>query len=147
LLLVVEPPHAAPQAVRFRAGVRRTVPVAAHALSMGQRLRTSDVIVREDVIWGSGAADVMTALDGWEMRRDVAAGVPLIGSVVAAPRVIATGDPVVFYWSDHGVRIEREALALAPARLGEMVQGMAGSVRLSGRATGPGAAQLKEKGP
>ena len=143
LVVVVEPPHAAPHAFRIRAGVICRVPVATRALHQGQRLVASDYVEHDEVVWSALAVNVITTLTGWELRRDVAAGAILAGNTVAAPKVIAAGETIRFVWADRGIRIEREAVALSPARLGEKVQGMAGSIRLSGVATGPGTAQLK----
>jgi len=147
LVVVAEPAHLAPRAMRVRAGVSRDIPVAAHALRTGQQIALKDMTTRRDIIWSAGAAAANTSAVGWEARHDLAEGAPLIGNAVIAPRVITAGQMVVFYWSSHGVRVERLAVASAPARLGETVQAQAGGTKLTGRATGPGTAQMKENNP
>jgi len=147
LVLVVTPPTLSPRAMRVHVGVLRSVPVAARALRANQTIGALDVVVRREVIWSGTATDITAAIGGWEVRRDLPAGAVLVGNAIAPPKVIAAGEKVVFVWSNHGVQIEREAVAMASARLGEMVQGQAGATRLTGRVTGPGTAQLKENMP
>jgi flagella basal body P-ring formation protein FlgA len=147
LVVILTPLKAPPQAIRVRAGVLRNVAVAARSLHIGERLKPEDMAQRPDVVWSPTALDFSGSLAGWEVRREVVAGTVLSNEVVVAPRVIAAGDAVLFIWSNHGVRIEREAAAVSAARLGEVVQGQVGLTRLTGRVIGPGLAQLKETVP
>lgn len=147
LVVIVTPAKAPPQAIRVRGGVVRRVPVALHPLRAGDHLSDHDVELRPDVVWSPTATDFAASLAGWEVRRDVVAGTILSSEIVTAPRIIAAGDPVTFVWANHGVRIERQAIAVGPARLGEEVQGQVGFTRLTGRAIAPGVAKLKETGP
>jgi hypothetical protein len=147
LVVILTPVKAPPQAIRVRAGVVRNVAVATRSLHIGERLKDEDVTRRPDIVWSPTAADFSGSLDGWEVRREVVAGTVLSREVVVAPRISAAGDPVLFVWSNHGVRIEREAAAVASARLGEVVQGQVGLTRLTGRVIAPGMAQLKETVP
>jgi flagella basal body P-ring formation protein FlgA len=144
LVAVLEPAHGMARAVRFRAGILRSLAVAARPLRAGQTLGASDLALHDEVVWSMNAPADATPAAGWEVRRDVPAGTVLTNAIVAAPRVIAAGDAVVFTWVSSGVRIEREARAETAARLGETVQGRANGVRLTGTATGPGTARLTE---
>ncbi|HEY3934499.1 MAG TPA: flagellar basal body P-ring formation chaperone FlgA [Gemmatimonadales bacterium] len=144
LIAVLEPPRGMARAVRFRAGVLRSLAVAAHPLRAGQTIGADDLEMHDEVVWSINAPLVATPAAGWEIRRDIAAGAILTSAVVVPPRVIAAGDAVVFTWVSNGLRIEREARAESSARVGEAVQGRAGSARLTGTATGPGTARLAE---
>jgi flagella basal body P-ring formation protein FlgA len=143
-LVVVEPVKGAPHAVRVHAGELRTLRIASHALRSGQQLAATDIGTRTEVVWGPPSSDSLAAPIGWEVRRDIVAGTILGPTAIVAPRVIAAGDKVVFAWAKNGVRIEREAVAIGPARLGEIVQARIGTSRLEGRATGHGVAELTE---
>jgi flagella basal body P-ring formation protein FlgA len=148
-VVTIDPAGDRPAAITVRAGTTQSQVVAARALAVGTRLAEADVLLAERVTWGPPVppdADAFAVGQGWEVRRAVAEGATLAPPVVMAPRMVVSGDPVVFVWSRGAVRMERTAIAQGSARLGERVHAQVGAVRLSGIVTGPRTAHVEQEG-
>ena len=65
-----------------------------------------------------------------------------VGVAIAPPVVISTGDPVLLTWAQGGVHLEREGVAMQPARLGEQVRVRAGTQQIAGLAVAPDTARV-----
>ena len=147
-MVTVEPSGERPAAITVRAGTPALQPVAARALSAGTRLTAEDITLAEQVAWGPPLLPEENPLpvsEGWEVRRAVAPGTPLVSPLVQAPRLVVSGDPVVFVWARGGIRMERTAIAQGSARLGELVHAQVGTVRLTGIVTGPRTALIEQE--
>ncbi|MGE0443399.1 MAG: flagellar basal body P-ring formation chaperone FlgA [Gemmatimonadales bacterium] len=133
-------------ALAFRAGIRETTWVAARALPMGRRLEAADVQPGERVVWGP-AAEAGNPV-GWELRRNLRAGEPLVPPVVAEPPLVEVGDEVSLVWERPGFRVVRTGLATSRARRGERValRDERTGDQLYGIVTGPGTARIEGKG-
>ncbi len=120
------------QVMRVRAGVRQRVPVAAHDLVSGVKVTPDDIAWRDRTVWGppqdgrSGPGDVEA---GWQVRRALTAGEPLVWPAVAPPLAVQAGTPVTLVWTQGGVRVTRPGIAVNGAARGGWVQ-----VRVDGRA-------------
>lgn len=134
-------------AVRVRAGVEDSVPVAARELSPGRALEAADIAVAVRVRWGAPRPDAAPGA-GWEVRRPLAAGDPLAAPFVVPPPAVRGGDPLRLEWAQGGVQVSLSGVALHTARVGEPVRArVAGrSTLVSGIMTGPGLARLDGKG-
>ncbi|HRP09291.1 MAG TPA: flagellar basal body P-ring formation chaperone FlgA, partial [Gemmatimonadales bacterium] len=141
---VIDPEPGAPVAVRVRAGVRALLPVAARAIPAGMLLADSDIEWQERTAWGSAGRDVIAASPaGGELRRSVVAGELLDDHAVQPAAAVSAGEQVTMVWSRGTVRLERIAMALTTARIGEPVRARAGDTRLLGRAIAPGIAMIE----
>jgi flagella basal body P-ring formation protein FlgA len=131
-------------ALRVRAGVIRTVPVAARDLPAPGRLAASDVRREARVQWGAPMPGDLEVGPGWEVRRPVAAGEELAPPAVAPPALVVAGQPITLRWQRGAVEVTLPGTALHTARAGETaratVPGRPG--RLEGRVTGPGTITL-----
>ena len=129
-------------AVTLRAGRADSVWVASRPLAAGALVRSTDAVRAAQVVFGPPLEAGSPV--GWEVRRTVAAGEPLIAPVVLEPVLIAPGDPVQFAWADGPIRIVREGIAQTRARRGQPVwaRDAARGEQLRGIATGPGRARL-----
>jgi flagella basal body P-ring formation protein FlgA len=142
---VFDPPTSRALSVRVRAGVDDTVMVAARPLAAGTRLGPDDARPEPRLRWGPPADDAAPVPGpGWEVRRPLASGEPLVWPAVVPPQVISPGEPVRLLWVHGGVSVTLTGVALNAARQGETVR-----VRVEGRrnrlvgiATGPGMATL-----
>ncbi|MEO5798595.1 MAG: flagellar basal body P-ring formation chaperone FlgA [Gemmatimonadales bacterium] len=146
LVVVAERIGGAPLAIRVHAGMLDSMVVTARALEPGHVIASDDIVTEQRMRWGPAPKSPITAIVGWEIRRSVRAGEPLLGLMLQAPKMIAPGDAVTLRWHRGAVELEVEAVALTAARLGEVVYARAGSSRLAGTVTGPNAARLEEKG-
>jgi flagella basal body P-ring formation protein FlgA len=127
--VVLETPGASPTSFRVRAGLLDTVWVATRPLAPGSRLVDGDL--RPEILpsWGPPRTDLDTRpRAGWETRRSIVAGEPLLWPAVAPPTWIVAGKSVEIAWSRGSVRIALSGLALNSAREGESVR-----VRVAGR--------------
>jgi len=61
------------------------------------------------------------SLVGSILRRDLAAGEPVLTSMVAVRPAVRAGSAVTVYWSGNGFSVELQGIALADARAGERV--------------------------
>ena len=130
-------------AVRVRAGIETSVPVAAHALERGAGLAASDLDTRTETHWGApaGVGDVPGA--GWVVRRPIASGEVVAPPAVGPPPLIKSGDPIRMTWTRGGVSVTRVGVALNSARRGERVHArFDGHTQLEGLALEPGLAML-----
>lgn len=141
---VFEPAAGSPAAVRVRAGVLDTVPVAARALGSGVTLAATDIRRDARVQWGAPADSAITPGEGWLTRRPLAAGDVLSATTVTPPQLVRAGEAVRLEWHRGGVAIGLDGVALGPGALGQTVR-----VRLaerggqrSGRVVGPNAVRL-----
>lgn len=141
--VIVEPAGAPPRALRLRAGLADTIPVAARALARGETLDDGAIRGEAAVRWGPPAPGVWPAA-GWEVKRALLPGDRLAPPAVMPPPVVRAGDDVRVTWRRGGVRIELAGTALNAAALGEPV-----TVRLAGQtgqrggiAAGPGEVRL-----
>lgn len=146
MVVVAEQPGASPVAIRVHAGKLDSVVVTARSLEPGHQLVAEDLVTEVRVRWGAPPKLPATSMLGWEVRRTVRAGEPLMSTMLQAPKMVAPGDALTLHWQKGAVVLEVEAVALTAARLGEVVYARAGSSRLAGTVTGPGAARLEEKG-
>jgi flagella basal body P-ring formation protein FlgA len=82
------------------------------------------------------------------VRRALAVGEPLEWPAVAAPSLIASGDPVRLTWKRGDITISMAGIALNSAAAGEQVRARipGRSLRVYGTATGPGTADLTGEG-
>lgn len=146
-VVTFSPAGAHAEAVRLRAGVRDSIPVAARAVRAGARLVPEDIVLAARHAWGPPARHVRPG-PGWEVRRALAAGDPLTGSAVVPPSVVNAGDPVRFVWARGGVSVAVEGVALNAARIGEPVRGRVEGRTgpLNGIVTGPREARLMDGG-
>jgi len=147
-MLLVSPPGAASRALPVRAGVRGPVAVAARDLPGGSMLGAADLRFDTRVRWGAPSRDTTDQVtEGWEVRRPIAAGEPLVRPVVAPPPLVAAGGPVTLEWVKDGVRITLEGVALHAARADETVRVRLdrGRAVVLARVTGPGTARLMEE--
>jgi flagella basal body P-ring formation protein FlgA len=136
-VVIMTPAHGGARAARVRAGVVRSVPSAARDLHIGDHITADAVVLKQQVVWGIASVALPASLAGWEMRRDLHQGEAFAPMLITAPRLVSVGDHVVLTWDQRGVHIERDAVALTSARLGELVQARAGTVRLTARVTAP----------
>lgn len=126
--LVLQRADGSPVAIRLRAGVAARQPSAARALDRGAVLGDSDVVMVAATHWGAPATvPSLPTLSGWEVRRPLQAGAPLLPPAIAAPVAVRTGGVVRLAWAEAGVRIVRETVALGTARIGETVRVRAGA--------------------
>jgi flagella basal body P-ring formation protein FlgA len=141
-------PGASATALRLRAGVERTVWVAARPLAAGQRLEAADLRAEPRVRWGPPAPDGEAPGPGWEVRRALAPGEPLARPAVAPPPLVASGEPVRLVWERAGVQVAVAGVALNSARRGESVRVRVEGhpERLTGIAIAPGIATLHDGG-
>lgn len=143
---ILERPGSAPRAVRIRAGVDDTLPVATRALRAGEHLATGDMTLSLATRWGRNSTDeIIRDIDGWEVRRPVAAGDALVAPLVQPPKMVATGDSLRLSWQQGAISIETIGIALGQARLGEPIRARVGQTELSGIVTGPGTARMQPR--
>jgi flagella basal body P-ring formation protein FlgA len=135
-------------AVTLRAGRTDSVWVASRSLPAGTVIRSTDLRRAVHLVWGPPAGAVDPPL-GWEVRRAVHSGEPLVGAALIEPVVIRAGDRVRFAWERGQVRIVREGIAQARARRGQSVwaRDLIRGERLEGIATGPGQARPARGSP
>ncbi len=149
LVVVFEPPGADAVAVRLRAGVEDSVPVAARPLAAGTRLVPADVRREPRVCWGPPAPPSSSLPGpGWEVRRALAAGDALARPAVAPPLLVEAGAPVRLLWTDGAVQVSVVGTALNRARQGELVRARVEGRpdRLVGTATATGTAVISSGG-
>ncbi len=122
--------------------VRRTALVAATALGRDRPLDASDVELRE--LDSSQLADApLTAVEevvGYELRRPVAAGVPLTRSMLTRPVLVERGETVTLVAATGAVEVRVAARALSDGVLGGRidVENLNSRRRLDGTVAGPG---------
>ena len=146
--VVLHRPDGREIALRLRAGMQDQVPVAARAIARGTVLGADDFRVEERVQWGAPASGGVVAGAGWEARRALVPGDPLVPPSVAPPTVVHPGESVVFTWERGGVTVSVTGTAVNSARLGQPVRARVEGreLRLEGVATGPGEATLTNQG-
>lgn len=145
---VIDPEPGAPVSVRVRAGAQALLPVAARPIPAGTLLGEADIAWEERTAWGANGREVLAASPaGGELRRSVVAGDLLDEHSVQPATAVSAGQPVTMVWSRGGVRLERTAVALTNARIGETVRARAGDARLTGRAVAPGMAMIEGDAP
>ena len=144
LVALFTPVGKSPLAVRVRAGVLDSVPVAARPITRGTTLAPADIRREQRVRWGASSAAISPEA-GWVTRRAFAAGDVITPSSVTAPQVVQSGDQVRVEWQHGAVTVALDGVALASGGMGETV-----SVRLAqrggqrrGRVTGPGSVRLE----
>jgi flagella basal body P-ring formation protein FlgA len=145
--VVLRPDRDEALALRVRAGVMRETAVAARALPPGVALGDGEARLEERLVWGPPQPEVPVGA-GWTTRRALAAGEPLSGPAVAAPTLIAAGEPITLVWERGAVRATRPGVALNAARAGGTVhvRAASGGRRFTGVATAPGTVTLVEGG-
>ncbi len=127
--LVLVPEARRVVALLLRAGLGDSVPVAARALEQGRRLEQEDLRLEGRVHWGPPLATAPERAGlGWELRRPVAAGEPLVIPVVQSPQLVEAGDCIRLVWERGTVSVAMEGTALQSARRGETI-----SARVPGR--------------
>ena len=149
LVVVFDPSSLDAVAVRLRAGVEDTVPVAARPLAAGARLTAADLRPESRVCWGPPApSSEPRPGPGWEVRRALAAGEVLARPAVAPPTLVQAGEPVRLVWGGGAVQVSVVGIALNRARQGELVRARVEgrSDRLVGIATATGTAVISSGG-
>ncbi len=143
-VVLFEPAASSSAAVRVRAGVVDTMPVATRAIPKDVTIAAADIERRSSVRWGAPSRESAVSVEGWVTRRPVAAGEAIDAGNAAPPAIIRAGDSVQLEWSRGAVTVALEGVAMNAAGMGEPVK-----VRLpnrggqrSGRVTGPGAARI-----
>ncbi len=134
-------------AVTLRAGRADSIWTAARPLSVGAIVGPGDAVRTAHVVFDPPGAEILSPI-GWEVRRGVAAGDPLVAPVVAEPVVIVPGDAVKFAWDSGPIRVVREGIAQTRARRGQPVwaRDPVRGERLQGIAIEPGRARVVAKG-
>jgi flagella basal body P-ring formation protein FlgA len=127
-VVVLEPSPEKTAAVRVRAGVMDTVLVAGRSLPAGSVLAAGDLKRDVRLSWGPPGPPRDRPVEGWEVRRPIAAGDEIRWPSVAPAAVIAPGDPVELLWTRGGVRVLLDGVSLGSARQGETLR-----VRVQGR--------------
>lgn len=148
-VVVFDPADSNAVAIRVRAGIERPVMVAARTLTAGTRLTAGDLAEQVRVHWGTPPQDsALAASVGWEVRRPVRAGEPLVAPAVVAPPLVIAGQPVRFTWESGGVHVSVMGVALNSARQGELVRARLEErpARVTGTAMAPGLAALATGG-
>jgi flagella basal body P-ring formation protein FlgA len=146
---VFDPADTNAVAVRVRAGIERPVMVAARPLTAGAKLMPEDLREEVRVHWGTPAHDnALTAAVGWEVRRPLRAGEPLVAPALVAPPLVVAGQPVKFTWESGGVHVSVMGIALNSAREGELVRARLEErpARVTGTVMAPGLASLATGG-
>lgn len=125
--------------VRFRAGVRTRVPVAARALRRGHTLVEGDITQVDSLRWGRPEREARNVEPGWVTRRVLDAGDVLRTPAVQPPLAVRTGEAVSLIWKRDGVGLRVAGQAAGSALLGEevLVRTESGS-RLKGVVVAPG---------
>jgi flagella basal body P-ring formation protein FlgA len=142
---ILERPGMSPRAVRIRAGLDDSLPVATRALRAGDHLSAEDVTIALQTRWGKLMPPAPRDVEGWEVRRPLAIGEPLVAPFVAPPKMIATGDSLRLSWQQGTITIETVGIALNQARLGDPIRAKVGQTELSGIVTGPGTARMQPR--
>ncbi|MEK7317395.1 MAG: flagellar basal body P-ring formation chaperone FlgA [Candidatus Eisenbacteria bacterium] len=129
-VIIFTPPGGSPAAIRVRAGSVDTIAVAARPLRPGSRLEPGDWRLEAKQHWGppTRAQSGHLPAAGWQVRRAIASGEPLVSPAVAAPPLVRGGSAVTVRWERGGVRISMRGTALHDAGDGDPVR-----VRLDGR--------------
>ncbi|HEY4321500.1 MAG TPA: flagellar basal body P-ring formation chaperone FlgA [Gemmatimonadales bacterium] len=140
--VTILPAHASPRAVRVHAGTHRNVPTASHALAIGHRLDSLDINMAPAIAWGAPVQNPARDIVGWEVRRPLREGDQLLGPGIAPPVVISTGDSVVLTWAHGGVHVERQGVALQPARQGDQLRVRSGALAVTAFAVAPDTARV-----
>lgn len=142
--VIVDRPDASPYALRVRAGVRVTVPVAARSLTTGHAITQDDVQQVEQVHWGAPAGELIQTPVGAVTRRAVAAGDVLRSPTIAMPDMVASGDRVRVTFQHGGVRVSATGTAVGRGALGETISVRldTGRRRIRAVVVGAGAVQI-----
>ncbi|MCC6389694.1 MAG: flagellar basal body P-ring formation protein FlgA [Bryobacterales bacterium] len=108
--------------VRLRMHAERDLPVAAHDLIPGKPLTREDIIVTRQRVFPLqlAFADAGHAL-GQTVRRRVAAGEPLLASLLKKPRTVEAGGVVTAEVDHAGIRLRLPAIAETGGRDGEFI--------------------------
>lgn len=108
--------------VRLRIHAERDLPVAARDLIPGKPLAREDIMVSRQRIFPLQItfADAGQAL-GRTVRRRVAAGEPLLASVLKKRRTVEGGDAVTAEVDHAGIRLRLPAIAETGGRDGEFI--------------------------
>lgn len=108
--------------VRLRMYVERDLPVAAHDLIPGNPLTREDIIVTRQRVFPlqHAAAEASQAL-GQTVRRRVAAGEPLLASLLKKPLTVEAGDVVSAEVDHAGIRLRLPAIAETGGREKEFI--------------------------
>ena len=130
-------------AVSLKAGRLASTWVASRPLAVGTSIAASDLVRTVRLVYGPPAERESEAPLGWEVRRHLAAGDPLVGTAVLEPIVIVPGDQIQIRWDQGPIKVIREAIAQSRARRGEPVwaRDPIRGDRIRGIAIGPGRAR------
>jgi flagella basal body P-ring formation protein FlgA len=134
--------------LRVRAGLTLRVPVAARRLVRGHRLRHEDIAWSDTLVWGSRAAVAdAVAEPGWEVRRLIRKGEPLVPPAVDRPVLVEGGHPVEIFWARGSISLKLEGTAIQSGARGEHVWVRTDTGRrLQGVVDGPGRIVILEAG-
>ncbi len=104
---------------RLRAGVRRTVAVAARDLPRATTLGPDDLAFRDTVVWGS--AEPTPVEVGWKTARRLQAGSLLGRPAVAPPAAVVAGRVITLVWRGRGLEVTTRGVAVGTAAAGDRV--------------------------
>jgi flagella basal body P-ring formation protein FlgA len=142
--VVLRPTDPDAKALRVRAGVIDSMPVAAHALAPGTTLAPADLRIESRIHWGAPGPETGRAGPGWEVRRALTGGEILTAPQVMPPTLIAAGQPITLRWRRGQVEVRVSGTALHAARAGQTARvtlvGRRG--RITGRVVGPATISL-----
>jgi flagella basal body P-ring formation protein FlgA len=130
-------------AVTLKAGRLDSVWVASRPLAAGSTIGAADLLRAVHLLYGPPLEREAEPPIGWEVRRHLAAGDPVVGAAVVQPIVIVPGDQIRIAWDLGPIRVIREAIAQTRARSGEPVwaRDPIRGDRVRGIALGPGRAR------
>ena len=133
--------------VRFRAGVRQHVPVAARPLPRGTVLDLADMRITDEVRWGEPGSEPEWARPGWEVQRLLREGEALRAPSVRAPYAVQSGRPVRILWERGrlGLQVQGKAAGSAPVGDEVFVRTESGQ-RLRGVVVAPGVVNVTQGG-
>ncbi len=110
-------------AVRVRAGVTESAPVAAHALRAGTILTDGDIVSAASTHWGPPrGGDGAAPRSGWTLRRALAAGDAVRDTDAVPPAAVQQGQTVRVLWERGDVHLEWSGVALNGAPRGGRVR-------------------------
>lgn len=132
--------------VLVRAGVHRSVPVAAREIARGETLAADDIRWEERVEWGPPGARPDDPV-GMRAERRISTGETLAEPTVLPGPWVESRDPVEVLFQKGRVTIALRGTALADGRPGERVHvRLEDGRRVQGRAIGPGRVSLEAGG-
>ncbi|NJD20986.1 MAG: flagellar basal body P-ring formation protein FlgA [Gemmatimonadetes bacterium] len=134
-------------ALKVRAGVWKSVTVAARDLPRDHTVRADDLRSAAEVRWGEPDERETPSPEGWSTRRLVREGEPLVEPAVQPPLLVRPGQSLEVVWRRGAVSVKAAGRAAGSAALGGTVLVRTDSGRrLQGRVVGPGVVDVTNPG-